>query len=195
MTAWDQLYLENQTPWDKGSPAPPLVAWLSQNSPPGRALVPGCGLGHDVAHLLSVGIDAYGLDLSPTAIERAKARYPAHHDRFWLGDLFALPPHQAGPFDLLFEHTCLCALPPELRPAYADTAARLLRPGGRLIGIWFIDPDMSDGETGPPFGISLPELTALFPADQWRILEEATPTTAYAGREGREHLRILEKLP
>lgn len=187
ITNWDQAYQENFTPWDKGQPSPPLVDWFSRNKISGRVLVPGCGVGHDVAHLVSLGIDAIGLDIAPTAIERAKARYPQMAERFVLGDLFELK----GQFDAVVEHTCLCALPPEWRVRYRDAVASLLKPGGLLIGIWFVNPEMDPGETGPPFGIAPEELGALF-ASRFDIVESHTPKTAYPGREGRELLRVMK---
>ncbi len=186
ITDWDQSYRDGFTPWDKGAPSPPLVEWLARHALAGRVLVPGCGVGHDVAHLLSCGIDAIGLDLAPTAIERAKERYPEHEARFVLGDLFAF----AGQFDAIIEHTCLCALPPELRVAYRDAVAALLKPSGRLIGVFYLNPEMDPGETGPPFGIAEDELTALF-ADRFEVIESYIPQTAYLGRENRECLRVL----
>jgi SAM-dependent methyltransferase len=192
ITDWDQAYQENFTPWDKGlpgtraRPSPPLVEWFAKNKLSGRVLVPGCGVGHDVAHLVSLGIDAIGLDIAPTAIARAKQCYPQLADRFVLGDLFEL----SGPFDAIVEHTCLCALPPEWRTRYRDAVASLLKPGGLFLGVFFINPEMDPGETGPPFGISMDELTALF-ADRFEVIETYVPTAAYPGREGRECVRVL----
>lgn len=162
--------------------------------PQGRALVPGCGVGHDVAMLLEAGVDAIGVDLSPTAVRMAGERYPQWKDRFVLADLFALPAEWAGSFDWVVEHTCLCALTPDLRQKYSQTVKALLRPGGRLAGIWFINPEMDPGEAGPPFGISVAELDALFPAGEWAVEEDAVPAEAYEGRHGRERLRVMRKI-
>lgn len=195
MTDWDQCYQQGETPWDKGAPSPPLEAWLSGRRLSGRALVPGCGLGHDVALVTAAGAEATGLDIAPTAVERACAAHPQLAGRFVLGDLFAPPADWMGRFDWIFEHTCLCALPPERRGDYEQAVARLLRPGGRLVGVWFIEPEMDPGESGPPFALPVAELDALFPASRWRVLEDAVPAAAYPGRQGRERLRVLERLP
>lgn len=186
ITNWDQAYQENFTPWDKGLPSPPLAAWLAENPLSGRVLVPGCGVGHDVAHLVSLGIDAHGLDIAPTAVARAKERYPHLAERFVCADLF----EHRGQYDAVVEHTCLCALPPEWRTKYRDAVASLLNPGGLLIGVFFINPEMDPGETGPPFGISQDELTALF-AGRFQVVQSLAPAAAYPGREGRECLRVL----
>lgn len=187
ITNWDQAYQENFTPWDKGLPAPPLSEWLDRNTLTGRVLVPGSGVGHDVAHLVSRGVDAHGLDIAPTAVERAKARYPELAERFTCADLF----EYSGEYDAIVEHTCLCALPPEWRTKYRDAVAGLLKPGGLLIGVFFINPEMDPGETGPPFGITQDELSTLF-APRFEVLESFIPNKAYPGREGRECIRVLK---
>lgn len=186
VTDWNQAYQENFTPWDKGQPSPPLVEWLAKNKFTGRVLVPGCGVGHDVAYLVSLGIDAHGLDIAPMAIERAKERYPDLAERFVLGDLF----EYRGQFDAVVEHTCLCALPTEWRTRYRDAVVSLLKPCGLLIGVFFTNPEMDIGETGPPFGISMDELTTLFSVN-FEVVESSVPVAAYPGREGRECIRVL----
>jgi len=185
ITDWNQAYQENFTPWDKGLPAPPLVEWLASHTLSGRVLAPGCGLGHDVAYLVSLGIDAYGLDIAPAAVSRAKKHYPQLAERFVCADLFEF----RGQYDAIVEHTCLCALPPEWRTKYRDAVASLLKPGGLLVAVFFINPEMDPGETGPPFGISPDELTALF-AERFQVVESHVPAAAYPGREGREFLRV-----
>ena len=188
ITDWDQAYQQNFTPWDKGMPSPPLAEWLSRNKLTGRVLVPGCGVGHDVAHLVAQGIDAYGLDIAETAIQRAKERYPQLAERFVLGDLF----EYRGKFDAIIEHTCLCALPPEWRERYRDAVASLLTSGGLLMGVFFINPEMDPGETGPPFGISVDDLTTLF-APTFDLIESYVPTSAFPGRDGRECVRVMRR--
>jgi SAM-dependent methyltransferase len=191
MTDWEQCYQTGVTPWDKGVASPPLAAWLAGRRLTGRALVPGCGLGHDLALVAAAGAEATGLDIAPTAVAQARAIYPQLD--LMLGDLLALPDEWLGRFDWIFEHTCLCALPPGRRGDYEQAVARLLRPGGRLVGIWFIEPEMDPGESGPPFALPLAELDALFPSTRWRVLDDAVPEVAYPGRLGRERLRVLER--
>lgn len=195
MTDWESCYQQGNTPWDKGDASPPLTAWVTKNRPLGRAMVPGCGTGHDVVMLAEAGLESMGVDLSTTAVHRARAAYPEHQTRFHHGDLFDLPTEWSGSFDYVFEHTCLCALQPEQRTAYETAVHSLLRPGGLLVGIWFINPEMDPGESGPPFGISLEELDQLFPTARWTREEDEVPSTAYEGREGRERLRVLRKKP
>ena len=194
MTDWEQNYVEGHTPWNKGKASPPMMEWVSQNQPQGRVLVPGCGVGHDVVMLVDAGLDAHGLDIAPTAIAMAQAAYPDQANRFVLGDLFATPLEWQGSFDFVFEHTCLCALPPEWRTRYEAAAYQLLKVGAQLVGIWFINPEMDPDETGPPFGISVSELSALFDESRWQVIEDRVPEIGYDGRVGRERLRVLRRL-
>lgn len=80
-SAWDSLWNEAYTPWDRGGPSLALKDLLTQHPelfPPKegddrpKALVPGCGRGHDVLLLSSLGFGAYGLDFSERAIQEAK---------------------------------------------------------------------------------------------------------------------------
>ncbi len=49
--------------WAKGAPSPPLMQYLERHKVSGRAMVPSCGHGHEMALAVSHGIDAIGLDI------------------------------------------------------------------------------------------------------------------------------------
>ncbi len=191
---WQRRYEQNDTPWDKGVPAPALVRYLKDHAVSGRVLVPGCGRGHD-ARALAQQPDStvVGLDLSPLAL--AEARQLATQAgigaslSFVPGDLFQLEPEMENSFDWLFEHTCFCAIEPRLRPDYALTASWLLRPAGKIFAIFYLDPGV---EAGPPFGVTREELALLF-EPHFRLIEQWVPEEAFPGREGRELVQILEK--
>lgn len=189
---WENRYITGETPWERGGPSPPLVQWLSRNKLAGRVLVPGCGRGHDVSALAAAGCDVTGLDVAPTAVRDAKGRHPSLAGRFVVGNLFDLPAELRGAFDAVVEHTCLSGLHPSLREKYRQGVLDALRPGGLLAGVWFINPALDPGETGPPFAISLPELDQLF-GGEFEVIEDYTPDAAYPGREGRERVRVMKR--
>ena len=189
---WDEHYKTGDVFWDKGAAAPALAEYLRRHPTRGRALVPGCGRGHDLAMAVEQGLDAIGLDIAPTGIAEARALYPQLAERFIIGNFFDLSPELRGPFDVVLEHTLLCALPLEMRKDYRDAVDRILRLGGLLIGVWFINPALDPGEEGPPFGISVEELTALF-EDGYEIVADYVPTIAFPNREGRERIRVLRR--
>jgi SAM-dependent methyltransferase len=192
-TDWDGHYRRGDVFWDKGAPSPPLKQYLDRHEIRGRTLVPGCGRGHEVALAVEHGLDAVGLDIAPTAIAEARALYPQIGARFILGNFFDLPAELRGVFDVVIEHTCLCALPLAMRPDYRRAVDGALRPAGLLVGIWFINPALDPGEEGPPFGITLAELTALF-KDGYEIVDDYVPDIAFPNREKRERLRVLRRI-
>jgi SAM-dependent methyltransferase len=191
---WQRRYEENDTPWDKGAPAPALADFLREHRIRGRVLVPGCGHGHD-ARALAAPPDAavVGLDLSPLAIAQAQklSAGASGNLSFVTGDFFHLPPDYADSFDWLVEHTCFCAIDPRRRGDYVLAAARALRDGGRLFGIFYLNPD---SDSAPPFPVTRQELSALFDP-HFTQLDEWVPKNSFPGREQRELVRLLQKRP
>lgn len=145
-----------------------------------RALVPGCGRGYDVLLLASLGYDCYGLDASQTAIDAAaKHRNESQNDdryspydskvgsgesKFLVRDFFKddfLEQTNGGQFDVIFDYTFLCALPPEMRPSWAKRMSELLASDGHLICLeWPLGKPPTDG--GPPHGLTSNLYTQLF---------------------------------
>jgi SAM-dependent methyltransferase len=189
---WQRRYEEGDAPWDKGAPSPVLVDYLREKRIAGRVLVPGCGRGHD-ARALAAQAEAFvvGLDLSDAAIAQAENLTPAAITNlsFVAGDFFSLPKDLTGSFNWLVEHTCFCAIDPRQRADYVAAAAGALGAGGKMFGIFYLDPR---SETAPPFPVSRDELSALFDP-HFTLLEEWVPKNSFPGREQRELVRILEK--
>jgi SAM-dependent methyltransferase len=190
---WEECYIIGTTPWDKAAPAPELAHVLSEGMLQGRVFVPGCGRGHDVRAIAGAGAqEVLGLDLAPSAVRAAmEAGVPANAT-FIEGDLFATPTAFTGRFDWAWEHTCFCAIPPEQRRNYVAALRTALSPGGKLLALFFMDPDMDTPLDGPPFGTSKAELDDLF-SDSFTLEREWLPRAAYPGREGRELVRLLRR--
>lgn len=186
---WNELYQQGDTPWEKGKPHPELPFLLQKHDELVKRaeviLVPGCGLGHD-ARLISRSSEArvIGLDLAPEAIARARDLSPAgdgdgtHRLAWEVGDLFT----REDKADLVFEHTCFCAIPVERRPDYLRAVSRILPSGGHLLGIFFLNPD-HEGEEGPPFGVEREELEEFFRED-FDLLWAQEPRQTFPAREG-----------
>jgi len=190
MTDWENHYLSQDMPWEKGAAHPALLDFLAGHEVKGRVLVPGSGLGHDVRALAAHGADAVGLDLAPSAIKAATAFPAVGREQYVQGDLFALEPALIGAFDWVFEHTCFCAIDLSRRPDYVRGVHSALKAGGRLLAIFYLDPGNDSPDEGPPFEVSLAELDRLF-LPQFELIEEWLPTRTHAGREGREWVRLF----
>ena len=190
---WEEIYQKGEVIWDKGAPSPPMKQYLERHAVRGRALVPGCGRGHEVALAVQHGIDAIGLDIAPTGIAEARALYPPLAERFVVADLFNPPEEMRGAFDAVIEHTCMSGLHPSLRADYRRGIDLTLRRGGLLVGVWFINPDLDPGDEGPPFPFSVPDLTALF-ANGYEIMDDYVPDVSFEVRVGRERVRVLRRV-
>jgi SAM-dependent methyltransferase len=190
---WEEIYQKQEVFWNKGEPSPPMKQYLERHPARGRALVPGCGHGHEVALAVEHGLDATGLDIAPTGIAEARSLYPQLAARFVVGDLFNPAAELRGAFDVVLEHTCMSGLHPSLRASYRRGIDLTLKHGGLLIGVWFIDPHLDPGEEGPPFAFSVPDLTALF-ADGYEIVEDYVPEVSFDTRVGQERVRVLRRV-
>jgi methyl halide transferase len=197
---WEERYEIGDTPWDKGAPAPPLLEWLEKRGPiRGEVLVPGCGLGYDVRAIAaaSPGAKVIGLDIAPSALDRARRFSLAGNETYHCANLFDLPVELTNCFDWVFEHTCFCALQPRQRVDYVRAIIRALKPEGVLLAIFFLnpwDPGEMPAGGGPPFGVTPEELDLLF-GTHFELVEELKPRRAYPGREGREIIRMMRRVP
>jgi SAM-dependent methyltransferase len=162
----------------------------------GSVLVPGCGSGHDALPWAEAGASrVLGLDIAPGAIEKCLQRPADARITFELGDFFAVPGGPlAGQFDWVWEHTCFCAIPPELRPAHEAAARAALKPGGHLLAVFYLNPwDPDEDQTqGPPFGVTKDELDGFF-LKGFQLIAAWTPTQTYPGRESKEEYRLLRR--
>jgi SAM-dependent methyltransferase len=121
-------------PWAKLEPLPALVEWLDTQEPGGgrAALVIGSGLGDDAEELARRGWKVSAFDVSPTAIEQARKRFPETTVDYRAADLFDLPAEWRGRFDLVVEIRTLQAIPIEVRADGPAALAATVAPGGRL---------------------------------------------------------------
>ncbi|RAS61622.1 methyltransferase family protein [Lentzea atacamensis] len=90
----------------------------------------GCGPGHVTAHLHSLGLNAFGIDLSPEMIAIARRSRPDL--RFDVGSMTALDLADAAVSGLLANYS-LIHTPPEQLPVVFAEFARVLVPGGYLL--------------------------------------------------------------
>lgn len=168
MPNWESMWasgLGRGQAFDANRVEPAFAKLLNTASglPVGKALVPGCGRGYAVAELCRRGYDATGLDIAPTAAKAANDYLASGEepgmDRPWrvvAEDFFK----HGDSYDLIYDCTFLCALPPELRSAWASKCNELLKPKGELVTLIFpvADPPY---EGGPPYCMSPQLVTSL----------------------------------
>jgi ubiquinone/menaquinone biosynthesis C-methylase UbiE len=164
--SWDQSYTgEHPPPWDIGRPQPVFVRLAEQGLLSGRVLDAGCGTGEHV--LLAAGhgaAEASGIDLSPTAIEtaRAKAAQRGIPARFDVGDALSLDVADAS-VDTIIDSGLFHVFSDEDRPRYVASVARVTKPGGHVYLMCF--SERQPGDLGPR-RVRQEELRAAF-SDGW----------------------------
>jgi SAM-dependent methyltransferase len=156
---WDCRFAGDKTPWDCHGIPEKLKAYLSQTKP-GRVLIPGCGSAYEVAAFYAAGWSVMAIDFSPVAVARAKSLLGLIGEFVVLGDFFKHPLDEFI-FDVIYERTFLCALPPKLWEDYAVRMRQLIRPGGKLIGFFLY----GDEPEPPPYPLTKVQAGELFGRD------------------------------
>lgn len=159
---WSLRYQEGRTGWDIGYPSTPIKEYVDQlTNKKLKILIPGAGNAYEAAYLYEQGFEhVHILDISSIPLEQFKERYPDFPEsQLILGNFF----EHEGEYDLIIEQTFFCSFPPskENRIAYAHKMNSLLKPGGKLVGVWFTMPLTGDMEKRP-FGGDKEEYLAYF---------------------------------
>lgn len=168
---WQQRFVANEMPWDRGAASPQLATWLASGAlTPCRILVPGCGGGYEVVALARAGFDVTALDYAPGAITFTRERLAQANVRATLVQADALEWQSVAPFDAVYEQTCLCALHPDHWRVYAERLDAWLAPRGRLYALWMqvLRAGAAEGLVeGPPYHCDINAMRALFPVPRW----------------------------
>jgi len=134
-TGWfEELYAaaavgEAVVPWADLAANPALVEHVPSGT--GTAVVIGCGLGDDAEYLASLGWKVTAFDVSPSAVGRARARFPESGVEYVAADL--LDPPAGWAFDLVVEIFTVQVLTGGARRAAIANTAGLVAPGGLLL--------------------------------------------------------------
>ncbi|WP_107654576.1 class I SAM-dependent methyltransferase [Nocardia suismassiliense] len=148
---WNAAYDNDIAPWVIGEPQPAIVALERDGCIWGRVLDPGCGAGEHTILLSKLGYDVLGIDLSPSAIEFARANAAAQDvpaAKFEVADAIALGTAEAPPtFDTIVDSALfhIFGTEPDARAAYVRSLHALCKPGG-LVNI------LALSDAGPGFG-------------------------------------------
>jgi SAM-dependent methyltransferase len=115
----------------------------------------GCGPGHFTAHLRDLGLDAFGVDLSPAMIDIARREHPGL--RFEVGSMTDLDLPDAALGGALVWYS-LIHVPDDVVPATLAHVRRVLRPGGvALLGFHLGDErhTKTQGYGGHPMNVQV----------------------------------------
>ncbi|MFJ3172040.1 class I SAM-dependent methyltransferase [Streptomyces roseus] len=132
----------------------------------------GCGPGHLTAMLHGLGLDAFGLDLSPAMVGHARRAHPAL--RFDEARMESMPVEDRALGGVLAHYSMIHTPPAEL-PAVLAEQARVLAPGGLFLVSFFgtdgSEPVRFDHKVAPAYS---------WPADRLAELLTAAGLTPFA---------------
>ena len=180
--SWERRYRSRPAIWS-GQPNKPLLDEVEHLTTPGRALEVGCGEGADAVWLAGQGWLVTAVDLSSTALERARAHAQeagvAQHIDFTDEDLTDLIAAHA-PWNLV---TSLYTHPQEGGRWLVETLSPAVAPGGMLlvIGHHPSDPHAATHEELQDVAFAAEDVSDALDRDLWEVsatLRERTTRVA-----------------
>lgn len=166
---FDAVYLGAEgdpalVPWGHQKVRPELAEWLAAlpaDTPRGRVLDVGSGLGDNANALAAAGFTVTAFDISGEAVEWAAKRFPHQNIEWAVHNLMDPPPeHWRDAFDLVCEVYTLQALRQSMRAGAIARLPDLVKPGGQLLVITKATDAPPEGET-PPWPLQRHELDPL----------------------------------
>ena len=166
---FDNIYIKakgdsKQVPWANMTANAYLKDWLNQHPKFGndlkiKSLVVGCGLGDDAELLAEQGFEVTAFDISSTAIDWCKQRFPNSTVNYIVADLFDLYLHQEWirNFDFVFEARTIQSLPLKVREQVMEIIAQLVADEGTLLVVT-VTRDTPQEPSGAPYPLSLEEV-------------------------------------
>lgn len=175
---WTARYEEQRTGWDIGYPSTPLKEYIDQlENKTLKILIPGAGNAYEAEYLFQQGFkNVYVLDISAIPLRALKNRVPSFPEDQLIQDNFFI--HE-GQYDLIFEQTFFCSFEPtiENRTNYGSQMSKLIKPNGRLVGLWFKHP-LFEGAKRPFGGTKEEYLGYLNPHFEVRVFENCNNSIA-----------------
>lgn len=126
-------------PWSIGEPQPELATLIEQGAFHGDILDAGCGEAAISLYLAERGYTTVGLDLAPTAIERAReeaARRGLTNASFEVADITSFTGYD-GRFGTIVDSTLFHSIPVESRESYLRSIARAAAPEASYFALVF----------------------------------------------------------
>ena len=161
-------------PWDLGRPQTDLMAVFEELGLSGSVVDLGCGTGEHVLELARRGLDAWGVDSTPSAIAAAERKRATRGltATFRLGDALDLAA-LGRTFDTVLDCGLFHVIAEEERLRYLRELEHALRPGGRFLMLGFQPHTRERG----PRGYTPEELRNYLPGYREVFIRPATYET------------------
>ncbi|WP_410592816.1 class I SAM-dependent methyltransferase [Amycolatopsis sp. lyj-23] len=164
-------------PWSLGEPQPEVAALIDAGAFHGEVLDAGCGEGATSIHLAERGFPTVGLDLSPTAVELARAeaaRLGLTGAEFAVADISTFTGYD-GRFGTIVDSTLFHSMPVGLRRGYQESIVRAAAPGASYFVLVFDSATVPSDKVNPVSADELREVVGAY----WEI-DEIRPARIHA---------------
>ena len=172
-----ELGAGSKPPWSIGEPQPEIATLIEQGKFHGDVLDVGCGEAAVSLHLAELGFTTVGLDLSPTAIDLARAeaaRRGLSTATFDVADISAFSGYDAR-FGTIVDSTLFHSIPVEAREGYQQSIVRAAAPGASYFVLVFDRAGMPEGPANPVTADELREVVS-----QYWVIDEIKPARIHA---------------
>src|SRR3977135_3588244 len=172
-----ELGLGTRPPWSIGEPQPELAALIEQGKFHGDVLDVGCGEAAISLHLAELGYTTVGLDLSPVAIELARAeaaRRGLSKASFEVADISSFTGYD-GRFGTIVDSTLFHSIPVEAREGYQQSIVRAAAPGASYYALVFDRAGLPNGPASPVTEDELHDVVSKY----W-VIDEIKPARIHA---------------
>jgi len=172
-----ELGLGARPPWSIGEPQPELRKLIDAGRFHGDVLDVGCGEAAVSLYLAERGVTTVGLDLSPTAIDLARAEAAKRglaNASFEVADISAFSGYD-GRFGTIVDSTLFHSIPVEAREGYQQSIVRAAAPGASYFVLVFDRAGLPNGPANP---VTEDELRAVV-SKYWTI-DEIRPARIHA---------------
>jgi 2-polyprenyl-3-methyl-5-hydroxy-6-metoxy-1,4-benzoquinol methylase len=196
---FETLYSETNeggegVPWANMAPHPIFKSWINKNPNIGKgksALVIGCGMGDDAVELDSQGFNVTAFDVSNSAVELCKRRFPNSGVEFVQADLIEGVSKWHQNFDFVLEIFTIQALPPKYEKTLIQNISDFVSENGKLLVITEIQRGKRTYENGPPWLLNN-DYTKSFEGCGLKQIFHSNSSEAEMGEE--IHLTIFQRL-
>ena len=172
-----ELGLGTRPPWSIGEPQPELAALIEQGKFHGDVLDVGCGEAEIDLYLAKRGFTTVGLDLSPTAVDLARAAAAERglpNAGFEVADISAFTGYD-GRFGTIVDSTLFHSIPVEAREGYQRSIVRAAAPGASYYALVFDRNGLPDGPANPVTEDELRDVVSKY----W-VIDEIRPARIHA---------------
>lgn len=172
-------------PWDIGRPQKEFVKIAKEGEIRGRVLDIGCGTGENALFFASLGLEVWGLDAAPRAMQKAKSKALQREApvQFTLGDALQLWKLNQK-FDAVTDCGLFHVFSDEERVIFAKSLKAALNRNGTYFMLCFSDKESA--AWGGPRRVSKDEIRQTFDSG-WKInyVREARFSTTFNDEGGR----------